>query len=151
MANHTRPADVLAGVEAEIRTMARAQRDRAELTATASEADGRVTVVVAGDGRVVQTRFTAGVGELTRDQVAAAFTAAAAAAARAVRQQGNALIAAARHQRAGSPGVAELVAAMPDFTALRDMLPGRTDPVPEPDSESPVRPRRSSGPWESSW
>jgi len=107
-----------------------AWNQRAALVASASEADGRVTVTVDALGTIIETRFAHNVAELTYGEIATAITQATQRAALDVKEQSDALLAAATKGQAGTD---ELTGVLPD---VMSMLPPEPDVSLAPPSSS---------------
>ncbi|QIS03415.1 YbaB/EbfC family DNA-binding protein [Nocardia brasiliensis] len=119
-------ADLLDTVNLHIRSIAEAQRQRVELTATGTAAKGRVHITVNADGVVIETRFADDIDELDYDEIADAVTEATQAAAAEVAERAEKLIAPIRRTRSRLPSLSEIVADLPDLTVR----------VPEPQRAS---------------
>lgn len=119
-------ADLLDTVNLHIRSIAEAQRQRVELTATGTAAKGRVHITVNADGVVIETRFADDIDELDYDEIADAVTEATQAAAAEVAERAEELIAPIRRSRSRLPSLSEIVADLPDLTVR----------VPEPQRAS---------------
>ncbi|MBH0777598.1 YbaB/EbfC family nucleoid-associated protein [Nocardia bovistercoris] len=113
-------ADLMASVRAGIAEIERAQRKQATLTATASAAGKRVTVVVNANGVVIETRFGNGVEDLTYAELARACTSAAQDAAAQMRRKTEELVEGLRRDQSRLPRLSEFIPGMPD---VQDMLP----------------------------
>jgi DNA-binding protein YbaB len=107
-----------------------AWKKRAALVASASEADGRVTVTVDALGTIIETRFAHNVHELTFEEIATAITQATQRAALDVKKQSEDVLAGAT---AGYAGIDELTDVFPDF---RSMLPPEPEVSLAPPSSS---------------
>lgn len=117
-AGRARLDELMDAVHKGMASIAAAQEERAKLTATASEADRRVTVTVNADGVVVETRFSTDVDELTYDEIAAAVTKATQRAAADVRARSAEVMSGAQQGFGEIPAFDELAAEFPDFTEL---------------------------------
>ncbi|GAA5067126.1 YbaB/EbfC family nucleoid-associated protein [Nocardia callitridis] len=113
-------ADLMAAVQAGMASIARMQQEQSELTVAASSAGRRVTVVVNGDGIVIETRFGAGIEDLTHAQIAKAVTEAAQDAQGQVRRKTREMVDSLHQQNARLPRLSEFLPGMPD---VQDMLP----------------------------
>ncbi|WP_433204757.1 YbaB/EbfC family nucleoid-associated protein [Nocardia sp. CA-107356] len=127
--DRARLADLVDSVRAGIASIAQAQQQRAQLTATASAAHGRVTVVVNADGVVIETRFADTIEDLTYTEIAHAVTSAVQDAAAQVQRKTQALLEPLKQDQARIPKLSEFLAGMPD---VHDMLP-----TPPPVSTAP--------------
>lgn len=126
-------ASILEGFSQQMREIAEASRKRAQLTASASAASGRVTVTVNADSIVIATRFSSDVAELTFDEIAKAVTTAAQNAAADIGRQTEELMGPLKDKRARMPKLSELFEGMPDLQAKA--------PVPEAASLAPPKAR----------
>jgi hypothetical protein len=128
-----RVAGILDAVRDEIAAVAHAQRERAALTATASGADGRVTVTVDANGTVIDTRFSADVATLPYAEIASAVTATAAAAAQEVRGKGAEIMDRVRREHPALPNLSEIAPQVPDLAAILEAVPDYADRTIESD------------------
>ncbi|MBF6356144.1 YbaB/EbfC family nucleoid-associated protein [Nocardia higoensis] len=123
-------SDILDGFAAQMRAVAAAAQQRAELTATAFAQGKRVKVTVNADGVVLETRFSAHIGDLTYDEIARAVTAAAQDAAEEAAKKVQALVAPINDQRARMPKLSELIDDLPDLESQHpDIPPASTVPL----------------------
>ncbi|WP_067860973.1 YbaB/EbfC family nucleoid-associated protein [Nocardia shimofusensis] len=113
---------VLDEVQQQMRVIARVQRDRAQLTATATIRK-QVTVTVNADGVVIETKFGSAIEELTYPEIAKAVTDAAQQAAADVSRRGQELMSTLRDRRARLPKLSDLVEGMPDLGAAIPVAP----------------------------
>ncbi|WP_227998538.1 YbaB/EbfC family nucleoid-associated protein [Nocardia australiensis] len=113
-------ADLMEDLKASVEAVARAQREHAQLTATATAAGKRVTVVVNANGDVIQTRFSSDIEELTYPEIAAAMTKAAQDAAAQMRRRTREMIAGLKKDQARLPKLSEFLPGIPD---LADLVP----------------------------
>ncbi|MFC3964552.1 YbaB/EbfC family nucleoid-associated protein [Nocardia jiangsuensis] len=127
---------VIEQVGQQFRTIAQIQRDRADLTASAT-ARKRVTVTVNADGVVIETKFAGNIADLEYSEIAKAVTEAAQQAAAEVGRKGQALMEPLNDQRARMPKLTDLIEGMPDFAAH--------PPAPVPASTAPPHARESGG------
>lgn len=125
-------ADLMDSVRSGVREIARVQRERARLTATGHGAGRRVEVTVDADGAVIETRLAPEADELSRQELAAAVTAAAQDAAAQVRRRSRELMAALEPQHARMPKLSEFVPGMPD---VQDLVPQPPEPPTTPPRE----------------
>ncbi|MFI2560633.1 YbaB/EbfC family nucleoid-associated protein [Nocardia farcinica] len=116
-------ADILDGFAAQMRAIATAAEQRAELTATAYAQGKRVKVTVNADGAVLETRFSADIGDLDYDEIARAVTAAAQEAAKEAARKAQELLAPVAEQRARMPKLSDLIDGMPDLESHRPSIP----------------------------
>ncbi|WP_228002433.1 YbaB/EbfC family nucleoid-associated protein [Nocardia australiensis] len=119
--------------DGQMRGIADLQRQRAQLTATATELGKRVTITVNADGTVIETRFT-DIAGLSAGQLARAVTAAAQAAAADVAHQGSLLTDPLRRISGRLPKLSDLIEGMPDL--------GERIPQPPPVPLTPPKPEQ---------
>ncbi|WP_278264895.1 YbaB/EbfC family nucleoid-associated protein [Nocardia sp. AG03] len=100
--------------------IARAQREQAQLTATATAAAGRVSVVVNAENVVIQVRFSDNISDLDHSAIAKAITTAAQDAAAVMRRQTKDVLDTLRADTARIPRLSDFVPGMPD---VQDMIP----------------------------
>ena len=129
-------AGILGEAKQQLRVIARIQRDRAELTGTASVRKNRVTVSVNADGTVVETKFGAGIEDLSYPEIARAVTEAAQQAAEELADKHRELTAPLQQRRAKLPTLTDLIEDMPDV---------RLPTAPEPSLAPPDSPERGVG------
>ncbi|MRH93189.1 YbaB/EbfC family DNA-binding protein [Nocardia sp. SYP-A9097] len=135
-------AELVELVQGGMSAMARAQQERARLTATAHAAGRRVTITVNADCIVIKTEFSSDIDDLTYSEIAAAVTAATQDAAAQVQQKAQEIVDAVHQEQARIPALSEFFPAMPD---IRTMIPtppvvstappgspDRAEPEPEP-------------------
>ncbi|MGV9663613.1 YbaB/EbfC family nucleoid-associated protein [Nocardia niigatensis] len=123
MANETAKgqlAELVELVQGGIASMARAQQERARLTATAHAADRRVTITVNADCIVIKTEFSDDIDDLTYSEIAAAVTSATQDAAAKVQELAQQILDAAQEEQSRIPSLSELFPAMPD---IKSMMP----------------------------
>lgn len=106
-------ASVLDQVQQQLRTIAQVHQERARIVGTGT-ARRYVTVSVDADGRVNETKFGAGIEELTYGDIAKAMTEATQRAARDAQCQANELTELVQQQRARLPQLTDLIDGMPD-------------------------------------
>lgn len=116
-------ADLAEMVQGSFAAVARAQRERARLTASARAGGRRVTITVNADGAVIKTEFSNDIDELTYSEIAAAVTAAAQEAAVQVRQKSDEILAALQAEKAKMPTLSEVFPLMPDIQAMMPTPP----------------------------
>ncbi|RDI43610.1 YbaB/EbfC family nucleoid-associated protein [Nocardia mexicana] len=114
--------------------MARIQRDRAQITATATACEKRITVVVNADGILIETRFADDIADLTYDEIAAAMTEAVQAAAADAARRGNELMQPLLDRKLRLPSLSELVEGAPDLGAVIPVAPSA--PITPPGSSN---------------
>lgn len=133
-ASRAQLADLMDVVRSGMKSIAQAQRRQAELTATASAAGRRVTVVVNANCVVIETRFSDDIDDLSYAEIAAAVTAATQRAADEIQRRTGELMGSLKTEQARMPRLSEFVAGIPD---VAEMLP-----TPPPVSTAPPNARR---------
>ncbi|QVI21912.1 YbaB/EbfC family nucleoid-associated protein [Nocardia tengchongensis] len=139
-------ADLAEMVQGSFAALARAQRDRARLTASARAGGRRVTVTVNADGVVIKIEFSDDIDALTYSEIAAAVTSAAQEAAVEVKQKSQEILAELQAEKAKIPALSEIFPLMPDIQAMmptppevsmaRRMPPNAGLPTPIPACDS---------------
>ncbi|RJO72089.1 YbaB/EbfC family DNA-binding protein [Nocardia panacis] len=124
--------DVIESFQETMTSIARAQQQQAQLTATAHAAQRRVTVVVNAKGIVIETRFTEDITELTPQELATAVTAAAQDAAKQVDGKTKEIIDGLQAEQARLPKMSDFLEGLPDFEKM----------VPQPPEVSLAPPSR---------
>ncbi|MBF6171417.1 YbaB/EbfC family nucleoid-associated protein [Nocardia blacklockiae] len=149
-------AAVLDGVREQLHTIARLQRERTQLMASATVRK-RVTVTVNADGTVIETRLAPGYEELTSTELAKAFTDAAQQAAAEAARKSQELLMPLHDQRARLPKLTDLIEGMPDLSAeippppaVSTAPPGAAERLSEGESAPPAG-KRGRGVTDSSW
>ncbi|RJO72083.1 YbaB/EbfC family DNA-binding protein [Nocardia panacis] len=104
---------LLEEVQQQMVEIARIQRERALLTATAT-ARRRVTITVNADGTVIDTQFHSDIEDLTYPEIARAMTEAAQQASADVARKAAELMTPLQERRARLPKLSELIEDMPD-------------------------------------
>ncbi|WP_330233017.1 YbaB/EbfC family nucleoid-associated protein [Nocardia sp. NBC_00508] len=118
--------------------IAEAQQERTKLTGTATSRDKTVTVTVNANGVVIETKFAAGIADLSYAQIAKTVTKVAQDAAAEVARKNRELAAPITDRRARLPKLSDLIDGMPDFVS--------EIPVEPPVSLAPPgSPERSEG------
>ena len=113
--------DVLAQVQEQMADLAAVQRKQAELTASATAADGLVEVTVNAHGHLTKTVIDENyLGEFEFEEVAGHITEAAQAAIRTAATQIGEMMAPILERRKSLPGLSEIIDGAPD---LRDFVP----------------------------
>ena len=113
--------DVLAQVQEQMADLAAVQRKQAELTASATAADGLVDVTVNAHGHLTQTVIDeAYLDEFEFSELADHITEATQAAIRKAATQMNEMLAPILERRRALPGLSEVMDGAPD---LRDFMP----------------------------
>jgi DNA-binding protein YbaB len=133
-AAQARVAELLEMMRSGMQTVERTQRQWAQLTASASAEEDRVTVTVNADGVIIDLRFAPEADELTLDELAQAVVSATQDAARQVKQDGERVRTGMRErlwaEQAALPRMPEIVAKMPEVLAR----------LPKPPEVSTARP-----------
>ncbi|MFC9966149.1 YbaB/EbfC family nucleoid-associated protein [Nocardia ignorata] len=134
-------ADILEGVQEQMRTIARLQQERATLTASAT-VRRHVTVTVNADNVVIETKFGPDVEDLSYAEIAKAVTDAAKQASAEMARKTSELLEPLNTQRARMPKLSDLVEGMPEIKV--------PEPVKAPTSppNSPTRPAEDDKPME---
>ncbi|MGQ4618079.1 YbaB/EbfC family nucleoid-associated protein [Nocardia sp. R7R-8] len=127
-------ADILDGVQEQMRIIARLQQERAELTGRATVRGKRVTVVVNADNTVIDTQFGTDIEDLSHAEIAKAVTEAAQQASAEVARKTRELMAPLETHRARMPKLSDLVEGMPEVRA--------PEPIPAPTAAPNARERR---------
>ncbi|WP_167472146.1 YbaB/EbfC family nucleoid-associated protein [Nocardia arthritidis] len=129
-------AAVLEQVQEQMRQIARVQRERVQLTASATVRK-RVTVTVNADGMIIETKFAPGIEDLSFGEIAKAVTAAAQQATAEVARKGQELMAPLQERRSRLPKLSDLLEDMPDLDALRPEAPPVPTTPPHAEVEEP--------------
>lgn len=127
----------------QLRTVAEIQQRRAQLTASASVQDKRITVTVNADGILIQTEFASDIDDLTFGEIADGMTQAVQQAAAEVARLGRTMMEPLIDRRARLPRLSELVPGMSDLVPIPDP-PVSTAPPNAPE-------RRTAEQSESGW
>ncbi|MFC4377444.1 YbaB/EbfC family nucleoid-associated protein [Nocardia halotolerans] len=148
-------ADILETVQSQMRAIAQVQQDRAQITASATVRK-RVTVTVNADYKVIETKFTPDIDDLTYTEIAKAVTEAAQNAATEVARKTQELMAPIQSERARLPKITELVDGMDDFAIpepVEASLAPPNSPEREPNAPAEAEPdgSRSRTATDSSW
>lgn len=126
MANERLKADAAMMMEAlheQMLGIARIQRDRSRLTATATACEKRITVTVNADGVLIETRFADDIGDLSHEEIAAAMTEVVQAAARKVTEQARLLMEPLRERKSQLPRLSDLLEDAPDLGSVAPTAP----------------------------
>ncbi|MEU4312607.1 YbaB/EbfC family nucleoid-associated protein [Nocardia sp. NPDC024068] len=118
MTNEQAKADLAAimdGVQEQMRTIARIQQQRAELTASATARGKKVTVTVNADNTVIDVKFGDDIDELSYSEIAKAVIEAAQRACKEVADKTTDLMAPLDTQRTRMPKLTDLVAGLTDI------------------------------------
>lgn len=118
MTNEQAKADLAAimdGVREEMRTIARIQRQRAELTASATARGKKVAVTVNADNTVIDVKFADDIDELSYSEIAKAVIEASQRACKEVAEKTTDLMAPLDTQRTRMPKLTDLVAGLADI------------------------------------
>ncbi|MFE3188710.1 YbaB/EbfC family nucleoid-associated protein [Nocardia sp. NPDC059240] len=131
-------AELMELVQGGIASMARAQEERARLTATARSADRRVTITVNADCIVIKTEFSDDIDDLEYSEIAAAVTAVTQDAAAKVQEKAQQILAAAQQEQSRVPSLSEFFPAMPDIKTMMPSSPTvSTAPPGSPERSTP--------------
>ncbi|WP_230329148.1 YbaB/EbfC family nucleoid-associated protein [Nocardia aurantiaca] len=137
-AEKSRLAELLEMVQGGFASVARAQEERARLTATAQAGGRRVTITVNADGVVIKTEFSDDIDDLLFSEIAAAVTTATQEAAAQVRQKSQEIMTALRREQERMPTMSEFFPAMPDIQAMIPTPPEvSTAPPGSPERDAP--------------
>ncbi|MFF2087779.1 YbaB/EbfC family nucleoid-associated protein [Nocardia sp. NPDC058176] len=120
-------ADILEGVQEQMRTIARLQQERAEMMASAT-VRRQVTVTVNADNVVIETKFGPDIEDLTLAEIAKAVTEAAQQAAAEMARKTSQLLEPLNDQRARMPKLSDLVPGIPDISAPEPVMAPTTAP-----------------------
>ncbi|MFB8277354.1 YbaB/EbfC family nucleoid-associated protein [Nocardia colli] len=126
MANERLKADAAMMLEAlheQMLGIAKIQRDRSRLTATATACDKRITVTVNADGILIDTKFADDIGDLTHTEIAEAMTEVVQEAARRVTQQAGLLMEPLRERKSQLPKLSDLIEDAPDLGSAMPVAP----------------------------
>ncbi|MFI6044612.1 YbaB/EbfC family nucleoid-associated protein [Nocardia sp. NPDC051321] len=138
MANERLKADAAMMMEAlheQMQGLAEIHRDRAELTATVTACDKRISVTVNADGILIETLFADDIDDLTHAEIAKAMTEAVQAAASKVNEQARQLMEPLRERKAQLPKLSDLIENVPDVGSVLPAVP----PVSVAPPNSPER------------
>ncbi|MFI9504994.1 YbaB/EbfC family nucleoid-associated protein [Nocardia sp. NPDC052566] len=116
-------ATVMEGLQGHLQEIARVHRERAELTASASAHDKRVTVTVDANGILTKIRFADDIGDLTYDEIAGALTETVQRAAMDAASAGRELVRPLMARRAHWPKLSDLLEGAMDFA---EHIPGES-------------------------
>ncbi len=149
-------ADIIEGVQEQMRAIAQVQRDRAKIIASATVRK-RVTVSVNADYKVIETKFSSDIDDLTYPEIARAMTEAAQQASAEVARLTQEMIAPIQENRSRLPKLTDLVSDMPDLVvpeAVEASLAAPNAPERQESSEGDQllgAPDRSGSATDSSW
>lgn len=115
-----RLADLVESVKSGMESIARAQQEQAQLTATATGAGRRITATVNAHGVLVDLKFADSIDELSPAELAKEIVATTQAAAIEVQRKTQEVLAALQSDTARIPRLSEFVPGIPD---VHDMLP----------------------------
>ncbi|MEU1523123.1 YbaB/EbfC family nucleoid-associated protein [Nocardia rhamnosiphila] len=121
-------AAIMDGVQEQMRTIARIQQQRAELTASATARGKKVTVTVNADNTVIDVKFSADIDELSYSEIAKAVVEATQRAVRQVSEKTTDLMSPLEIQRSRMPKLSDLVEGLADIE------------IPDPVAASTERP-----------
>lgn len=130
--------DLMEKFTAELRLISELAQQRAQLVASASAENGRVTVTVNADGAVIEVKFSSTIDDLNYDSIARAVTSAAQDAFREVGRLSRELMTPVAAHQAKMPQLHELIPGMPN---LRDQIPE----LPEVSLAPPAERSRTDG------
>ncbi|MED5814294.1 YbaB/EbfC family nucleoid-associated protein [Mycolicibacterium sp. 050232] len=127
--------EVLALVSEQMADIAAVQREQAQLTASAEEADGLVTVTVDARGHVIETVIDESyLEEYELEELGGHVTAAAQTAAQLVAQRAAALMMPIEERRKQFPSFSDFVDGAPDLREMTQAVFDHATAVPQPDS-----------------
>ncbi|GGK57592.1 YbaB/EbfC family nucleoid-associated protein [Nocardia camponoti] len=141
-------ADIIDGVQEQLRAVARIQQARSEITASAT-VRRRVTVTVNADNQVIDTKFSTDIDDLEYAEIAKAVTEAARQASAEVARKMGELMTPFQTQRARMPKLSDLIDGMPDLSIPPTVAAPLTPPARRTDDE-PAREYRGAA-TDSSW
>lgn len=124
-------AEVIDLVKGSFASIARAQEERARLTATAQAGGRRVKVTVNADCVVIKLEFTDDIDDLTYSEIASAVVDATQDAAAQVQEQAQQIMTALEEEQARIPELSEFFPAMPDIKAMIPTPPVVSTEAPE--------------------
>lgn len=113
-------ASIMDGVQEQMRTIARIQQQRAELTARATARGKKVTVTVNADNIVVDVKFADNIDELSYTEIAKAVVEATQRACQRIAEKTTDLMSPLDIQRSRMPKLSDLVEGLADIE-----VPGR--------------------------
>ncbi|MFI5715601.1 YbaB/EbfC family nucleoid-associated protein [Nocardia sp. NPDC051750] len=128
MTNEQAKADfaaIMSGVQEQMRTIARIQQQRAEITATGTARGKKVRVTVNADNTVIDVKFADDVDELSYSEIAKAITEAGQRATEQLTEKTADLMAPLETQRARLPKLSDLVEGM-DELEMPGVVPAST-------------------------
>ncbi|MGW4770165.1 YbaB/EbfC family nucleoid-associated protein [Nocardia sp. NPDC004278] len=130
--------DLMEDLKASVESVVRAQQEHALLTATATAAGKRVTVVVNANGVVIQTKFSADIAELTYAEIATAITKAAQDAAAQMQRRTREMITELKRDQARLPKLSEFLPGVPDMENLIPQPPEVSTAPPSARAATPA-------------
>lgn len=135
-------AEILEGVQEQMRTIARLQQERAEMMASAT-VRRQVTVTVNADNVVIETKFGPDISDLTHAEIAKAVTEAAQQASAEMARKTSQLLEPLNEQRARMPKLSDLVEDIPDIRAPEPVMaptsaPNSADRHGDSDEDQPM-------------
>ncbi|GGL23647.1 YbaB/EbfC family nucleoid-associated protein [Nocardia jinanensis] len=113
-------ASIMDGVQEQMRTIARIQQQRAELTARATARGKKVTVTVNADNTVIDVKFADDIDELSYQEIAKAVVEATQRACERIAEKTTDLMSPLDIQRSRMPKLSDLVEGLADLE-----VPGR--------------------------
>ncbi|WP_278264901.1 YbaB/EbfC family nucleoid-associated protein [Nocardia sp. AG03] len=149
-------ADILDGVQAQMRAIAQVQQERARIVATATVRK-RVTVSVNADFKVIETKFGADIGDLTYPEIARAVTEAAQQACAEITRRTAAMMSPLQDNHARLPKITDMVEDMPDLMVPQPVEASMAPPhaperqVDAPEAAQYEAPTRPGSATDSSW
>ncbi|WP_280406744.1 YbaB/EbfC family nucleoid-associated protein [Nocardia carnea] len=118
MTNEQAKADfaaIMGGVREQMRTIARIQQQRAEITATGTARGKKIRVTVNADNAVIDVKFADDIDELSYSEIAKAIVEAAQSACKEIAEKTSDLMAPLEMQKARMPKLSELVEGMEEM------------------------------------
>ncbi len=138
-------AEMMKSVQANMSSLRDAYQQRAQLTATGTAADKRVTVVLNADGVVIETRMDDDIVELEATEIAEAVTAAAQQAFAEMKRKTDELVAPMRERHQGMPKLSDLLPGIPeDLNSLPTPIVAPTSPLASVERKEPGAERRGA-------
>ncbi|MBF6171454.1 YbaB/EbfC family nucleoid-associated protein [Nocardia blacklockiae] len=132
-------ADLLTAFDQQVRTIADIHERRARMTATGTARRKRITVTVNAEGTLIETRFSADIGDLEYADIARGVTEAAQHAAAEMTRKTAELMRPLQQQRARMPKLSDLIEGMPDLsTQVPPRPPISTAPPGAPERGEPA-------------
>ncbi|WP_280422185.1 YbaB/EbfC family nucleoid-associated protein, partial [Nocardia carnea] len=126
MTNEQAKADfaaIMGGVREQMRTIARIQQQRAELTATGAARGKKVRVTVNADNTVIDVKFADDIDELSYSEIAKAIVEATQGACKEIAEKTTDLMAPLETQKARMPKLSDLVEGIEEME-IPGVVPG---------------------------